>query len=461
MSRFQGVGRMKRIAFLSFDWNYEVMAAYYEGMAAYLEHVDDVQVEIFNAYGQHASFEPEEGSVDVFALCDVQEYDGFIVQGNRSWPPEQRQRFVDRVVELGKPVVSVNYDLDRAYCVGTDNYEAEFGLISKVLADWDCVRPAFVNGLISSWEAKDRSQAFWEACSERSIASPRFYQASWERESGVEAALKMLAAPDELPDVVFCCNDDLAVGVQETLQEHGIRVPDDVMVTGFDNRSIGMQARPRITTVDRDYPTIGQTALQTAIALVEGRTCPQRIESPARYVLSESCRYRSATSSSTSYAEKLHAMDYALKQFFEVFRTFQPEALNADSLEALSSVCEKHFSVIGCHNAYLMVSEDYLDRSAGAADVPYGQVSLLMAHDGDSVQTECDERHVYARFTAQDILPRQIPMDKSLYVVYPLRHGSTSIGTVVTEGVSPLMRNGSLMIVLTLLSSAIESACRR
>lgn len=451
---------MRRIAFLSFDWNYETMALYYEGMEECLRGMDDVQLFVFNASGQSASYESDEGSLELFDLCDIERYDGFLIQGNRAWPPEMRQAVVDDILRLGKPVVSVNYQLDGATIVGTDNYDAEFGLVSKVLSEKGCTRPAFVNGLISSWEAKDRSQAFWSACTERGIASPRYYQASWEMESGVETALKILRAPDDLPDVIFCCNDDLAVGVQTTLQEHGVRVPEDVYVTGFDNREMGRRAQPRITTVDRDYRSIGARALQTVMALLDGADVPPFVVSDARYVLSESCGYPAKGESRVS-ADDVHSENTALSRFFEVLSKFQPSVLNADSLLEVIIACERYLPELGCPNAYLTLNEGYLGADAALASVPYGLHALLVAHSGTSVKTGCDERHVYESFRSRDILPRELSTGGGMHMVYPLRRGTACMGTLVTEGVSPLLGRGFISIILTLLSSAIEGAHRR
>lgn len=101
---------MKRVAFLSFDWDHVIMSAYYEGMQSCVEERDDTALFIFSAYGEHEGPEAGEWALDLFALCDPSRFDGFLVQGNRTWPPEQRQRFVDGIRALGKPVVSLSYD---------------------------------------------------------------------------------------------------------------------------------------------------------------------------------------------------------------------------------------------------------------------------------------------------------------------------------------------------------------
>ncbi len=452
---------MKRAAFLSFDWNYVIMSEYYEGMKAYLDEHAGTQLVIFNAFGSYASYQYEEGACEIFSLCDPEDYDGFIIQGNRAWPPEMRQRVADEILALHKPVVSINYELKGTHYVGTDNYQAMYGLVHKVLAEKSCKRPAFVNGLATSVEARARAKAYRDACAMCFIEEPRFYQANWEMEEGAKAALKMLEDRDNLPDVIFCANDDLAVGVQETLQEHGVRVPEDVKVSGFDNREISLKASPRITTVDRDYHTVGRTAMEALDALMDGELQPMRITSPARYIFSESCGFQSEAESIDSLAESLYSIDFALKHFYEVLTNFQPAVLNADTLNDILRECERYFPEVRCPNVYLMLNDEYLEHDAAHAVTAYGAVSLLVAHSGAGVRACCDDSHVYLRFPTRELLPQEVPMSQPVHMVFPLRQGTTCLGFFVTEGVSPILRYGFLTIILTLLAGSIESVRKK
>ena len=452
---------MMRAAFLSFDWDFEITSAYYEGMSACIDEREDLQLVIFNAFGQYANYEPEEGAFEVFSLCNLEEYDGFLIQGNRTWPPDMRQKVTNEILDLGKPVVSVNYELNGAHCVGTNNYDAMYGLVSRVLADFGCSKPAFVNGLETSVEAQARAHAFRVACADCGVDDVRFYQASWEMEEGVRTALKMLEHPDDLPDVVFCCNDDLAVGVQETLQDHGVRIPQDVMVAGFDNREIGLKASPRITTIDRDYDSIGRTAMDVLIRLMDGEELPKQVSSPVRYVLAESCAYMGEAESREDIVEDLYHVEYALRHFYEVLTRFQPAVLNADTLLGILRECERYFAEVRCPRVYLTINDSYLVSDSTRNVTAYGTMSKLMAQTGQVMPMSSYERHVYTSFPTRRLLPERAPMDQRVYMVFPLRHNTTCIGTLVTEGVSPILRHGFLTIILTLLSSSIESVRKK
>lgn len=450
---------MKRIAFLSFDWDYDIVTEYYLGTQDYLKGRDDLQVVIFNAFGYYyASHRPKKSTFEIFSICDPDDFDGFLIQGNRTWPPALRQEFVDRAVALGKPVVSINYDLEGAHSVGTDNYQEEYKLVHRVLSDSGVTRAAFVNGLKTSVEAQDRAQAYRDACEKLGVIDARFYQANWQIEAGVVTANKILRKPNDLPEVVFCCNDDIAVGMLETLQSRGVSVPKDIMVTGFDNRDISRRTTPHITTVDRDYRGIIGTALNTIERLLEGEDFPRKVFSPAKHVLTESCGYQ--TQPDTSKLEELAEVNERYKGFYEALNDFQSSVLDSDSLYSILENCERFAPQLDCGNMYLSLNDEYMSAKSLTDAQSFGPKSHLVACSQGAISSFCDQRHVYASYVTSALLPPEVSFSKAVYTVSPLRHGETCIGTLVTEGVPSIMSHGFLAFFITALSAALESVRR-
>ncbi len=77
-------------------------------------------------------------------------------------------------------------------------------------------------------------------------------------EGGRRAARALLSAAP-LPTAIVCVNDLMAVGVLRELRERGLRVPDDVSVTGFDDVTLAQFCHPALTTVHIPRDQIGRT----------------------------------------------------------------------------------------------------------------------------------------------------------------------------------------------------------
>ncbi len=103
-----------------------------------------------------------------------------------------------------------------------------------------------------------------------------------------EAILSMIASGIEF-DGVFAGDDEAAIGVIASLQEAGIRVPEDVSVVGFDDQPIAQFITPRLTTVRAPTREVGCVATQTLVDLI----CNGRVEQltllPTEIVIRRSC----------------------------------------------------------------------------------------------------------------------------------------------------------------------------
>ena len=78
-------------------------------------------------------------------------------------------------------------------------------------------------------------------------------------DAGALAVKDILNAP-ELPTVIFCGSDLIAMGAMSALEEAGVRVPEDISVVGIDNISFATLARPSLTTINVPREKLGETA---------------------------------------------------------------------------------------------------------------------------------------------------------------------------------------------------------
>ncbi len=75
-------------------------------------------------------------------------------------------------------------------------------------------------------------------------------------ESGRMAAQRILAM-EERPTAVFCASDQVAFGLMSTLTAHGVRVPEDISVVGFDDIELSEYYVPALTTIRQDRHALG------------------------------------------------------------------------------------------------------------------------------------------------------------------------------------------------------------
>lgn len=88
--------------------------------------------------------------------------------------------------------------------------------------------------------------------------------------SGQAAASAFLLLPDR-PTAVICDNDEMACGLVAELRRHGVEVPGDLSVIGFDDIEIAAHVTPALTTVHQHRAELGATAARQMLMLLEGR----------------------------------------------------------------------------------------------------------------------------------------------------------------------------------------------
>jgi LacI family transcriptional regulator len=93
----------------------------------------------------------------------------------------------------------------------------------------------------------------------------------FNRESGVSGARRLLAL-DDPPTAIFAANDVIALGILDEARQHGIRVPEQLSLVGFDGTDLTEQSVPRLTSVAQPLQEMGWAALRTVLRLAKGET---------------------------------------------------------------------------------------------------------------------------------------------------------------------------------------------
>ncbi|MEW2625300.1 LacI family DNA-binding transcriptional regulator [Streptomyces sp. NPDC048106] len=86
--------------------------------------------------------------------------------------------------------------------------------------------------------------------------------------TATEAAL---TAPGPRPTAIVCDDDKLAAGAYKALRRLGLRVPDDMSVTGLDDLALASALDPELTTVHLDAELFGERGMRALLAVLEGR----------------------------------------------------------------------------------------------------------------------------------------------------------------------------------------------
>lgn len=106
-------------------------------------------------------------------------------------------------------------------------------------------------------------------------------------EGGRQAMDKLLTLPVP-PTAVFCYNDMSALGALRALYAHGVKVPDDISLVGFDDLAIASYTSPQLTTVSQPKQQMGRMAMDTMLKLISGVDAKANIKVEGALIIRES-----------------------------------------------------------------------------------------------------------------------------------------------------------------------------
>lgn len=115
------------------------------------------------------------------------------------------------------------------------------------------------------------------------------YVGDYSHDSGVDAVEHFLKL-DEPPTAIFAVKDEVALGAIHGLQDHGIAIPDDIEVIGFDNTRLATMVRPTLTSVVQPIYDIGAVSMRLLTKLMNKEEVDQRY-----VVLPHRIEYRQST----------------------------------------------------------------------------------------------------------------------------------------------------------------------
>ncbi len=197
------------------------------------------------------------------------------------------QEAADQLSKLRIPIVTLNSDLagDWIRSVSSDNFAAGEAA-ARLLHARGGTRFGFVAGPADSPAQVAREAGFAHGLASLGLPPAVRAGGGYDYASGAQAA-RVLFGGAQRPDALFCANDLAAFGAIDVLREaFGLKVPDDVLLVGYDNLDMAAWAPYRLTSFDQDIEALVATAMEL-MALEAGAACVARMV-PARLVERES-----------------------------------------------------------------------------------------------------------------------------------------------------------------------------
>ncbi|GGH16455.1 LacI family DNA-binding transcriptional regulator [Paenibacillus segetis] len=266
---------------------------------SYFAPIVDIVVDTANAQGFyvliHTIYSPDDFQ-KVKQAFQQKRIDGGILVGT-----QRDINFVSDMLGEGAPLVLIDYDIteiinerldkDHLSIINSRDYEGTVEAI-EYLINLGHQEIGIIKGRMSTFSGRERFLAYENTLKKHGLPIHDHFVLSGDflKENAYREVVRMLDS-GKLPTALFCSNDAMAISAMDALIQHGVTIPDDISIVGFDDALLASHVSPKLTSVRLPIDEMSRAAVEKIIELCQsGQSAFSTISFPTQLIVRDSCK---------------------------------------------------------------------------------------------------------------------------------------------------------------------------
>ncbi len=280
----------------------------------------------------------EDARFYVYSLMDFSMIDAVIICEEAIQNKQVIKTIVQNAKNSAIPVIIIGERQEGCINIKFDQENGFIAMVRHMVEDHQLTKLHFMAGMKNNAFSDHRLEVFKQVLEENNLEfddSMVSYGDFWS--APAEQATEAIVASGNLPEAIICANDKMAIAVCGVLNKHGIKIPEQVAVTGFDGIQEINYSSPRITSASCEAKDIAAKTLEVLQNLGGLQNKTESFFVPARLALAESCGCRDK--------EPVDASRY-LNSLNDRFYLYQHEAISLSTIMAQIQRCDSLEQVV-------------------------------------------------------------------------------------------------------------------
>ena len=380
------------------------------------------------------------GLENIYNLCEYADFDGIIFAAGRFLHTAVRDKILDMLRRRSMPVIVLEHKCDDFECIFPEQRKFIRLLTEHLIHEHGCRKLYCITGIKGEVSSEERLSGFCDAMDGAQLEYDEkclFYGNYWH-EIPCRIADDIASGALEMPDGIVCTNDEMATALCSRLISNGIKVPDQIAVTGYDGNFNSFFNDPPVTTVaGRDYQ-LGSTSAQRMLEMLgNGDIKPSGTYQKIRIGTSCGCGVSSVLNSSNDNRYLMNTIRRNNKMYAE--RRYYITADMISKITSCNSLNE--LMMVSSSLAYLLPNWNTLElcmcsdwsfdfeapdsfRTEG-----YSDTMLQMLY-----QKKCFDTYASGEFSISRLLPSfDLPHEPMIYVISSVHHKQQIFGYLGTS----------------------------
>ena len=393
------------------------------------------------------------GESNIYELCSFPQFDGIIID-TAAFDGDSSGRIMARFKEKMKlnshiPVCALDMPIEGTHLVNNRNEPVLRELCRHVTEVHGCKKICILTGPKGNDNAESRLAVFLDEIEKHGLTvlpEHIIYGDFWYT-SGDALADKLINKEISLPDAIICASDHMALGLIAKLVNNGIRVPDDVIVMGFDATEEGASSRISLSSYDSNDVKMGADAVDHLRSVIEpgAEIIPLENDGSQMFHEGASCGCGSDvnhTINAFRHALYFTARNYADPELTNVIdvgllmETYVLEHFTASQTpeECMKNIYDSAFLLNPFSNFFLCLKENWLDIDDRQTDGYPETMLLTVANSGSGEDGFHDPEHAVSFPTSQMIPKLDEPREKpSAFFFFPVHFDGSMLGYAVLQ----------------------------
>lgn len=252
---------------------------------------NDIDIFAFVNYASHGDKELNKlGEFNIFTVPDLKDFDGAVVLANSFNTDIEMDYVRETINKCGIPAISVEAKIDGMDFFGVDDYHGMSEVTEHLICEHDVKDILYIGGIKGHEGDSIRMKAVVETAAKHGVIIPEenIIRGNFAAVLAIDALVEW-RKHHTLPQAIICANDIMATGICNYLKEERIRIPEEVKVTGFDCLKVAGEYEPSITSVNKDWVSMGQRIMEKLIKKIGGETIESEEMIASNMILGESC----------------------------------------------------------------------------------------------------------------------------------------------------------------------------
>ncbi len=376
------------------------------------------------------------GEESIYRLVPKVRLDGLIFAGGKFHDPATAHRILNKLNGISCPCVCTDFENEIFPSVRISQVDSIQKVTEHLIFDHGFKEIFCLTGPQGNPDAEERL-AGWRIAMERAgLPISQYCYGDFWREKATKLADDFALGHAPMPEAVVCTNDIMAISLCKQLSRYGIRVPEDIAVTGFDGGQNAILTTPTLTTVDGKEFELGSNAGLALLNLLDGQKRPYIQAQSILFGKSCGCHQERRTG---KYLEKFYEKFLLTSEYCEIrmMSDYINKMASAESLAQLSTRIDELADVIPYWNDLYVCIQPLFDQMKETNDA-------LSLTDFTEKMWLFVSKHRYRssdnamKFDTVNFLPPDvIDQNPLLMIATPLHNADMSFGYIVTSYSDP------------------------